>query len=107
MSQNTKMVDTLKAPSKLNMWLGVLVSSIILVNAAFAIEARYTKNIDFLVFATYAKVSFAELHLEMTQERINRFKAMPTMEREAWQVAELLRLESAKEVQLRRLEGHK
>ncbi len=107
MISETKVMSALKSPNRLSMWLGILVSSVILINAAFAAEARYTKQRDFLELNAFTRVSFAELHLMATQESINRIRAVPIASREAWQVEELLRLESVKEVQLRKLEGHK
>jgi len=107
MARETSVLEVLKFPSRINMWLTVFVSMTVLVNAAIAIEGRYVKQSDFRSFETFTKISFAELHLEMTQERINRIKAVPRSTRKAWQIEELLRLESVKETQLRRLEDHK
>ena len=90
-------------PPKLNVWLSILVSGIILINAAMAVERRYTKETDFLELAEFTKANFIEFRLEDIQEKINRIKAIPPSKRASWQVKELLRLEAAKEAQLRRL----
>ena len=46
-----------------------------------------------------------EIHLEGTQGRIDRILAVPVNQRQTWQTQELIRLQSVKEKQLRRLEN--
>ena len=96
-----------KIPAKLSLWFGILASIVVLFNAAVLLENRYTKQSVFSEFAIFTRVSFAEIYLEMTQERINRIEAIPEGRRKTWQTEEMLRLESIKEKQLRRLQGHK
>lgn len=103
------MVTTVEAPeamrilTKVNMYVGILVGAIVIMSTAIAVEQRYAKDSDLRELAVFTKMSFAELHLESTQERINRILAVPIKKRAAWQRTELLRLNSIKEAQLRRL----
>ena len=103
MGEKTSIAEALKFPTKLNLWLTVAVSFTVIVNASLAVESRYAKQSDLKTLSTFTKISFAELNLEMTQERINRILAVPINDRAEWQRKELIRLQSIKENQLRRL----
>ena len=95
---------TIDKTAKWTIGLTIPMTLLVLIQLALAADGRYAKQMDVESLTAYVHVEFTEIHLEITQERINKIEAVPDSQREQWQVSELLRLIAVKDQYLRRLE---